>query len=379
LSLVLLLGALLFVRSLHNLMTTEAGFRAEGVLTVNVDLARAPIVRERRLAAQSGLTERMAKLPGVLSAAQVLLRPISGGGWNDDIGPDGAAAGGSGKLSYFNRTGPGYFRTMGTALLAGRDFDSRDTVAAPEVAIVNETFARKFFGGANPVGRTFRRDASAGKPEPLVQIVGLVKDSKYYELREDFLPVAYLAVAQDDDPGAESTMLVRIQGSPGQVVNAIKRAVADVSPAIGIEFGSLSAQVDESLLRERLMATLSGGFALLAALLATLGLYSVVAYMVVARRNEIGVRMALGADRGSVIRLVMREAVLLLAAGLAVGLLLSFWTGRAATAMLYGLKPTDPTSILAAAALLAIITLAAAFAPARRAASLHPMTALREE
>ena len=194
--------------------------------------------------------------------------------------------------------GPGYFKTMGTAVVDGRDFDDRDTLSSPKVAIVNQAFARKFFGGASAVGRTFHVEAPAGKPDPQYQIVGVAKNTKYYELREEFLPIAFLPMAQDDDPGANATFVLRTRGSVGGAMREVTRAVAEVSPAIDVQFRSFSAQLQESLLREKLMATLSGGFGLLAALLATLGLYGVIAYMVARRRNEIGLRIALGADSG---------------------------------------------------------------------------------
>jgi ABC-type antimicrobial peptide transport system permease subunit len=240
-------------------------------------------------------------------------------------------------------------------------------------------FAQKFFGGANPVGRTFRLEAEAGKPEPLIQIVGLVKNTKYYELREDFMPIGFFPIAQDDDPGSGATFVLRVAGSTGALLSAIKTAATAVNPAIGIEFRSLSAQLQESLLREKLMATLSGGFGLLAGLLASLGLYGVIAYMVARRRNEIGVRIALGADRSRVIRLVLREALLLLVVGLVAGILIALWAGRAATTLLFGLKPYDPVSMAAAIVLLTAIALLASYAPARRAAALEPMAALRDE
>ncbi len=379
LSLVLLVGALLFVRSLRNLLTTEAGFRAEGVLTVSLDFARAQYPKERRMAVYRELHDQLAAIPGVLSAAQVWFTPVSGAGWNNDVGPDSTPAAASGKLSNCNRVGQGYFRTMGTSLVAGREFDDRDTLSAPKVAIVNEMFARKFMGGGNPIGRTFHLEAEAGKPEPLFQIVGLVKNTKYYQLREDFLPIAFFPVTQDDDPGPGATFVLRVVGSPGGLTSAVKTKLAAFGPAIGIQFQSFSAQLEESLLRERLMATLSGGFGLLAGLLATLGLYGVIAYMVARRRNEIGVRIALGADRGQVIRLVMREALLLLGFGLTAGVVIALWAGRAAATLLFGLQPYDPLSMLLAVALLAGIALAASYGPARRAAALQPMVALRDE
>ena len=379
LSLVLLVGALLFVRSLRNLLTTEAGFNAEGVLTVGIDFGKAQIPKERRPAVYRELHDRLAARPGVLSAAQVLFTPVSGSGWNNDIGPDGATAAASGKDSFFNRAGPGYFRTMGTQLLAGREFDERDTLSSPKVAIVNQVFARKYFGGKNPVGRTFRMEAEAGKPEPLYQVVGLVANTKYYELREEFRPIGFLPASQDDDPGPGATFVLRVHGSPSEMIRSVKNAVAEVSPVMVLEFRSFSTQIQDSLLRERLMATLSGGFGILAGLLATLGLYGVIAYMVARRRSEIGVRMALGADRGRVIRLVLREAMLLLGVGMAAGVALALWAGRAASALLFGLQPYDPISMAAAIALLTGVALAASYGPARRAAALEPMTALREE
>jgi predicted permease len=305
--------------------------------------------------------------------------PVSGNGWDNFIGPDNTPAAASGKQSWFNRAGPGYFRTMGTHVAAGREFDERDTLSAPKVAIVNEMFARKFFGGANPVGRTFHLEAEAGKPEPLFQIVGLVKNTKYYELREDFRPIGFFPIAQDQSPGPGATFVLRIASSAGGVMSAAKTAVAAVNPSMGIQFRSFSAQLEDSVLRERLMAALSGAFGLLAGLLSTLGLYGVIAYMVARRRNEIGVRMALGADRARVIRLVLREAVLLVGVGLAAGVVIAFWASRAAAALLFGLAPRDPVSLVAAIALLTAIALIASYGPARRAAAIEPMAALRDE
>jgi predicted permease len=379
LSLVLLVGALLFVRSLRNLLTTQAGFKPEGVMSVSIDFSRANYLKERRLAVYRDLSDRLSSRQGVLSAAQILFTPVSGSGWNNDIGPDGSTAAASGKESYFNRVGPGYFHTMGTQLIAGRDFNDHDTVSSPKVAIVNQVFARKFFGGANPVGHTFHLEAEAGKPEPLIQIVGLVENTKYYELREDFIPIGFLPIAQDENPGSGATFVLRVRGSPGDLMSSIKATVAEVNPSIGLEFRSFSTQLQESLLRERLMATLSGGFAFLAALLATLGLYGVISYMVARRQNEIGVRMALGADRRRVVGLVLREAIVLLIVGIVAGVVIAVWSGRAAATMLYGLQPYDPITLAAAVALLAAIGLAASYAPARRAAALEPMIALRNE
>jgi putative ABC transport system permease protein len=268
---------------------------------------------------------------------------------------------------------------MGTALVAGRDFDARDTLGAPKVAVVNEAFAKRFFEGASPVGHTFRVEGEAGKPERIYQIVGLARNTKYYELREEFIPIAFLPIAQDESPANGTTFMVRTAGRPQDAFRTIKAAVAAVNPGFGLEFHVMTEQIAESLLRDRLMAVLAGAFGVLAGVLAAIGLYGVIAYMVARRHNEIGVRMALGADRASVIRLVLREAMTLLAAGLAIGTGLALWAGQAAATMLFGLKPNDAATFAAAAALLALTAGAAAYIPARRASAMDPMDALRAE
>ncbi|MEO8130531.1 MAG: ABC transporter permease, partial [Bryobacteraceae bacterium] len=286
LSLVLMIGALLFVRSLRNLMSVDAGFRTEGVILVELDLRRPSYAKERLPVVYRDLLERLRSRPGVVSAAEVNITPVSGSGWNGQVRPDGSTS--ASTKSNFTRVGPDYFRTMGIGLLAGRDFNARDSLKAPKVAVVNEAFVAKVFGGVNPVGRSFRQDGDAGKVDPLYQVVGVVRNTKYYELREEFLPIAFLSMAQEDDPGPGMTYVVRASSSLRDVMSSVKAEVAQVHPGIGIEFAVLKAQIENSLMRERLMATLTGAFGILAGLLATLGLYGVIAYMVAKRRNEIG-------------------------------------------------------------------------------------------
>ena len=378
LSMVLLVGALLFVRSLRNLVTLDPGFRPEGVVAVDLNLNQEHYSQEKAAVVTRDLLERIRSVPGVLSAAEVNIWPISGFGWN---GPVYLASDPiQHRVSFFTQVGPGYFRTMGTPLLAGRDFGGRDTAGSPKVAIVNQAFARMVFGGANPVGRSFRTEAPAGQADSSYEVVGLVRNAKYRELREEYLPIAYLAAGQEMNQAGPSTVfVVRTNGHPRDTLGAVKAAVAGVSPAIGIEFHVLTERIEETLLRDRLMAALSGTFGLLAGLLSTLGLYGVIAYMVARRRNEIGVRMALGADRGRVVRLVLRETALLLLVGLMIGTGLALWLGRAATALLYGLKPYDPPALAGATGMLAAVGILASYGPALRASRLHPMDALREE
>jgi len=222
-------------------------------------------------------------------------------------------------------------------------------------------------------------EGSAGQQDRVYQVVGLIRNTKYYELREDFIPIAFFPMAQDDSPGNGTYMVLRSESPAPDVFRAVKSAMAAANPAYELEFHLLTAQIEESLLRDRLMAALAGAFGVLAAVLAAIGLYGVIAYMVARRQNEIGVRMALGADRASVVRLVLREALLLLAAGLVIGAGLALWAGKVATTLLFGLKPNDLTTFAAATVLLAVVAVGAGYVPARRASQMDPMEALRVE
>jgi putative ABC transport system permease protein len=281
--------------------------------------------------------------------------------------------------SNFNVISEGYWKTMRTTLLSGRDFNDRDTTLSPRVAIVNQTFARRLGLGANPVGKRFRREATPSSPERIFEIVGLVRDTKYYDLREEFKPIAFLFSSQIPNRGPFVDALIRSTLPLGDTTAAVRTAIAQVSPVIGIDFRAFETTVRDALLRERLMATLSGFFGGLAALIAAIGLYGVMSYLVVRRTNEIGVRIALGADRRNILALIMRQAGVLLAIGLATGTLLALAAATAAQSMLFGLKPYDAGTLALAAALLAAVTAAASYLPARRAARLDPMAALREE
>jgi predicted permease len=376
-SLVLLAGALLFVRSLQKLLTVDPGFRPEGIVAVNVDLRAARYPPERILEVRRQMLNELRKRTAAISGAEVFLTPVTGAGWDGMSWADGTSD--THKLALFNQVGPDYFHTMGTAFVGGRDFDERDNLKAPKIAIVNAEFAKTFFKGQNPVGRAFRVEEGAGKPDDLYQIVGLVRNTKYYELREDFRPIAFLPCAQADNPNPSGTFVLRTNMPLGEFYKAATAAVTQINPGIGVDFTVLTTQLKESLTRDRLMAVLAGAFGLLAGSLAVLGLYGVIAYMVARRRNEIGVRIALGASRARVIGLVLREAVLLLAIGLAAGTGLAAWAGEAAASLLYGLKPRDPLTLGGAVALLALVALAASYGPAWRASRLQPMEALREE
>src|SRR5260370_20452741 len=262
LSLVLLVGALLFVRSLQKLLDVQPGFRPEGIVALNVNITPGTYPKERRAVGYAGLLERLRAQPGVVSAAQVNMTPISGSGWNEGVRPD--VFSGEPKNSFFNRYGLGYLKTMGTALLAGRDLNEHDTLGAPKIAVVNEAFTKRFFEGKNPVGHTFRVEGKAGQPDRIYQIVGLVRNTKYYELREDFIPIAFLPTAQDENPGHGDTWLVRTSARPQQAFHARNETVAAVNPSFVLEFKVMTEQIAESLQRDRLMAVLAGAVGALA-------------------------------------------------------------------------------------------------------------------
>jgi predicted permease len=377
LSLVLLVGSLLFVRTLRNLLTLDPGFRQENTIVAALDLSRDNIPAGQRQEFKRALLERVRAVPGVDGAADVSIVPISGNSWNENLWIAGDEK--HQASPWFNRVSPGYFAAMKTAFLAGRDFDSRDTATSPKVAIVNESFVRKFLNNENPIGVTFREDAFVGKPSPMYQIVGFVRDSKYSDLREEPRPVVYVAALQDDNPDNFPQFVIHASMPSSIVVPAIKEAILQSAPETSIDFNMLQTQLHDSLLRERLMATLSGFFGFLAVVLATIGLYGVISYTVARRTNEIGIRVALGAQRGDVVGMIMREAGTMLVIGLAVGAVLTLVVARAAASMLYGLKAHDPMTLTLAVVALTLVAAAASFLPAHRAAGLDPMQALREE
>jgi putative ABC transport system permease protein len=376
-SMLLLTGALLFVHSLQKLLAVDPGFRAEGIVSVVVDYRAAHFPKDRMTDVRRQTLEKLRRRTGAIAAAEVDMMPVFGGGWDQNVFEPGS--GGPTTDVNFNTVGPGYFRTMGTPLVAGRDFDEHDDLHSPRVAIVNEQFARKIFQGKNPIGRIFRRVEFAGKPDSQFIVVGLVRNTKYFDLREDFRPIGYFPEAQQEEPGTEGRFVLRTNAPLGEFYHDAEAAIAEIHPGLGVDFAVLTTRMKQTLMRDRLMAALAGAFGILAGLLAVLGLYGVITYMVERRRNEIGVRIALGATRGRVVTLVMREAILLLVLGLAAGAGLAAWAGRTASSLIYGITPHDPMTFATAIVVLAVVALVASYGPAYRASRLQPMDALRQE
>jgi putative ABC transport system permease protein len=377
LSLVLLVAALLFVQTFRNLLALDAGFRQENVLVADFDFSPLNIPAANRLEYKRELLEKVKNMSGVISASETSIVPLSGDGWNEFIDIPSASI--SRKLVYFDAASAGYFKTLQTSMLAGRDFSENDTPASPPVAIVNQQFARSFLGQTNPIGMTFGVKQPGGKPDKLYRIVGLVGNTKYRDLREDLIPIIFVAEYQIADPGTDSTFLIRSNEATSALIASLKDATAKGSPAIVLNFSSLRTSILERLTRERLMATLSGFYGILATVLAIVGIYGIISYMVVRRRNEIGVRIALGADKVNILGMILGEALILLVIGLVAGTGLVAAAGNAARAMLFGLEPFDPLTLALAAGGLTIVAVAASTIPAARAVAVDPMQVLREE
>ena len=380
LSLVLVAGGALLLGSFRRLVTLDPGFDRAGVLLVAMNFRGAGVPDSQLVAAQTDMLRRIRELPGVGAASASLITPIGGMAWNDFIiVPGFAPARTDESLAWFNQVSDRYFATLSIAPLAGRDISAEDIAARRSVAVIGETMARRVFGSPGAaLGRSFRTQVGNGTSPPR-EVVGVVRDTRYQRVDETTRALGYFPLGVGDEPWAQLNYEIRATGAAAGIVPQVRALAASVSPGISLEFRTLATQVAESLARPRLLAALSGFFGLLALLLAMIGLYGTMAYNVTQRRNEIGIRMALGAGNPRVLGMVVGEATRLIATGVIAGVPLALATNRLVASFLYGVTPGDPGTLAFAAGLLMAIGLAAAFAPARRAARLDPMTALREE
>ena len=385
LSAVLLIDAGLLTQSLRNLEDQKFGFEPEGRLMVRVDPALAGYTPEKLYGLYQQLQQRLPQIPSVRSAAYSLYSPMRGTNWADDIHVEGHPP--DERInSSFDRVSPHYFETIGTRLLRGRVIGDQDTPTLRAVAVINQTFAHKFFPKEEPIGKHFGLEKASNSGD--YEIVGVVEDAKYQNARRATYPTFFLPFLQSAK-GEPSFMVnsqyvgdiaLRVAGKPGNLEAAVRRTLADIDPNLTvIDMVSLTEQVSRNFNQDRMIARLTELFGALALILACVGLYGVTAYSVARRTREFGIRMALGASRGNVLALVLRGALLQLVVGLAVGVPVALAGGRLLANQLYGLKSYDPLILGAAGLVLAACALMAGLVPARRATKVDPMVALRYE
>jgi predicted permease len=373
-SLILLVGALLFVRSFRNLMTFDPGMRESGITEAFLGFWQSNLPRERWADYQRELLDEVRSVPGVLNAATTTNAPLLGSSWEHGI-----HIGSQEGNSKFTWVSPDYFETMGIRVIQGRGLTRDDTASSQRVALVNETFVRRYLSAANPIGQTLRTSPEPDYPATVYEIVGVIPDTKYNDLRGQTPPMTFAPASQFPGQGPWTVVMIHSNLAPAAVAAAAKRIIAEKHPDVVTQFADFQREIRNGMVEERLMAMLSGFFGLLAVLLAVVGLYGVISYIVAMRRNEIGIRMALGATRGNVVAIIVRQTLVLLALGVAVGVVLALAAVRTASSLLFGLQPNDPLTFAAAAILLATIALVASFLPARRASRVDPMVALRYE
>jgi putative ABC transport system permease protein len=385
LSLVLIIVAGLFLRSFNNLLTLDTGFDRGNVMMIGANAHNANLSPEVRETLWSQAIQRLKKLPGVTSASESVITPISGVGWNSYFHRQtGASPVGRNALANINAVSPEYFATLRSPILVGRTFNVGDSDGAPLVGVINETMARRFFGGADPIGQYMYIDQTSGTAGPLIQVIGVVTDAKYRTLRETtpatiYFPVAQLAAQQAQGMSEQPSFEIRTAAAPAAIVKSAAEVFTSMNGSISLSFRTLEQQVNDSLRQDQLLATLSGFFGGLALLLAMIGLYGVLAYMVTQRRKEIGIRMALGAGKSSILGLIMRDVSILLAAGIVVGVGISLWATHFMQRMLFNLNARDVKTIIFSVAVLSAVALLAGYLPARRAARLDPNVILRDE
>jgi predicted permease len=378
LSLLLLIGAGLFVSTLRNLRSQDLGFDREHVLLIWTAPSRSNGQGAALARLYEAVQERISSLPGVASVSPSRNGLLSGFVGIRQVNVEGYAAGANEDMGVqWSLIAPKFFETIGMRLLLGRDISARDSETAPKVAIINETMARDFFRGQNPIGKRFAMGRDEGYP---VEIVGVVQDSKYFSLRDKKDRMMYLPYRQDLRQLTAMCVAVRTVGELPGLVSRIRDELRNIDQSLRIQkIETTEDQVNATIVEDRLLAVISGFFGLLAVLLACLGLYGVMSYTAARRTNEIGIRLALGATRASMLGMVLKESLLLVVAGIAIGVPVALATARLISGLLFGVSATDPATISLACVLMIVVAAMAALLPARRAARVDPMVALRYE
>jgi predicted permease len=378
LSMALLVGAGLFTKSLFNVSRVDLGLNAARVITFRISPELNGYKPDRSRQLFERLEDELGALPGVTGVTTSLIPLLAGSNSGSDVAVEGFKAGpDTDTNSRYNEVGPDYFRTLGIPLIAGREFVRADAIRAPKVAIVNETFAKKFNLGRNAVGK--RMGVGGGNSPLEIEIVGLARDSKYSEVKRDVPPLFFRPYRQDERIG-RITFYVRTVGDPVPFLASIPKVVARLDPNLPLEnLRTMDEQIQQNVFMDRFISVLSAAFAALATLLAAIGLYGVLAYTVAQRTREIGLRMALGAEPGRVRVMVLRQVGVMTAVGGAIGLTAAFWLGRLAQSLLFQMKGSDTTVLVSSAVTLTLVALAAGFIPAHRASQVDPMRALRYE
>jgi putative ABC transport system permease protein len=378
LSLVLVVGAGLFLRTFVALASQDLGFRTDRLIVVDVTAPMTRYTLPQLVDVYERVRDAVARVPGVERAALSDITPVGGSSRNGIVEVPGAERlPASDRLVMFNVVSQGWFATYRTQLIAGRDFAPTDGPTAPPVAVVNEAFARRFWKDANPVGRT----VGVGGPGSRIslEIIGLVEDAVYRSVRDPAPPTLYTSAVQRSAARPWTRLSVlSARDSPDLLTRSIEAAIREVDPALSLEFNSLADQVGASMIRERMVAVISGAFGALALSLACVGLYGITAYAVSRRRAEIGVRLALGARPSSVIRLVMHGLTWPLVGGITVGAVLSLWLAQFVGALMWGVDARDPATFVVAATVLAAVGAMAGWLPARRASRMDPVAVLRD-
>ena len=378
LSLVLLIGAGLFLRTLVNLSHVDTGFNKENVLMFGIDPPSVGYKEDQRVVSlYQQIEQRVSALPGV-RAASISFFTFNQGEWTDPVSVIGRTPTPEDDMAAtHNVVGSGYFATMGIPLLLGRAFGPQDTGASPKVAVINETFARWCLPGGSPIGRHFGIGGDPAHSND-IEVVGVVKDAKYENLRDRPFAAAYYPYTQRVQ--YLNDFEVRYTGRPEVIISEVRQAIGQVDRSLPVVYqGTMVEQVNRSMAGQALIARLSTFFGLLAAFLACIGIYGLMSYAVMRRTNEIGIRMALGAETSGVLWMVMRESLILVAAGVGIGIPAALTAARLVSSVLYGTKATDPLTITASALVMIAVAALAGYLPARRAAKVDPMVALRYE